>query len=247
MLGQEKDGLVPLHLVLAESEVVYYVHCPTPAETKAEALRWIAAFTLLIPTAIKSVIQGELQHSTDRGRTWTPRYVLLLSEELLIFESKEASQSFDPLRSALHRLSFTDEYFTADATSGGGGGTAGDRKSFQDKTHPFAFQVCDLGQNSTSFYLAAPDAQHKMFWMMAISKIIVALLHETVGEWALLWWGAGALCICSVSSHLCHLFFFFCTRRYLPQLFFRRKCHWSKSIGNSSRVRSGTTTCRTTK
>ena len=49
--------------------------------------------------------------------TWTPRYVMLLTDELLIFASQEASQSNDPMSSALHRLRFTDDFFTADAGS----------------------------------------------------------------------------------------------------------------------------------
>ena len=113
-----------------------------------------------------------MQHSTDQGKTWKERYVMLLSEELVIFDSEESSRSADPLASALQRLRFTDDFFVADAASkfkasGGGKGK-----------HPYSFQVCDLGE--TSYYLAAPDAQFKMFWMMAISKIIEAIMTEAI-------------------------------------------------------------------
>ena len=170
LLGEEQNGVVPIHLILAQSEIVYYVHCPTPQETVAEAQRWVKALQSIIVKQIKSVIQGQLEHSKDRGKTWTPRYVMLLPEELLIFDSKEASECSDPLGSALERLHFTDDFYTADA------GAAATSNS--SKSHPYAFQVCDLG--NMSYYLAAPDAQHKMFWMMAISKIIESLLRETV-------------------------------------------------------------------
>ena len=174
MVGQpESNTLVPIHLILPNDEQsMYYVNCPTLSESLAEAKRWVEAFVRLIPKQIKSVIQGNLEHSRDHGRTWTHRYVMLLTEELVIFDCEESSRSADPLSSALQRLRFTDDFFTADAGSlSSSGGSTGSK-------HPYAFQVCDLGE--TSYYLAAPDAQHKMFWMMAISKIIESLLKETV-------------------------------------------------------------------
>jgi hypothetical protein len=111
IVGENRDGVVPIHVILAKGETIYYVHCPTLEESLQEAQRWIDAFQQLIPKQVKSVIQGQLEHSTDRGKTWTPRYVMLLPEELLIFDSIESSKSLDPLNSAMERLKFTDEFF----------------------------------------------------------------------------------------------------------------------------------------
>ncbi len=166
MLGDLSGATVPIHLVLAnDAEAVYYVQQGSAAESFEDAKRWIAAFTQLVPKKIKSVIQGELEHSLDRGHTWTRRFVMLLPDELVLFENEAATQRYsaDPLACAVARLKFTDEFFAADAPGG---------------SHQNSFQVCDF---ETSYYLAAPDPQLKMFWMLAISRIIEKML-ETAAE-----------------------------------------------------------------
>ena len=187
MLGDPVGATVPIHLVLADdSEAVYYVQQGSVEESFGDAKRWITAFTQLVPKKIKSVIQGELEHSLDRGQTWTRRFVMLLPDELVLFENEAATQRYsaDPLACAVARLKFTDEFFTADAPGG---------------SHQNSFQVCDF---ETSYYLAAPDPQLKMFWMLAISRIIEKMLETAAEITRRSFTGARILAQNPISSHV---------------------------------------------
>jgi hypothetical protein len=160
------SGCVPIVLVLRDGQQVEYL-CKgdTLEDSVVDARRWVAALVQLIPKQVKSVIQGQLSHSTDKGLTWSSRFVMLLPDEMLVFARETDSTSPDPFAVAMLRLRLTSDFFTADAAGGA--------------TREFAFQVCDL-EGSASYYLAAPDAQLKMFWMLAISRIIEKMMQETV-------------------------------------------------------------------
>ena len=167
MLGaiDENAGSVAINMILANgANVQYFAKGDTLVDSEKCAKRWIDALSHLVPKKVKSVIQGQLAHSTDRGHTWSSRFVMLLPDELLVFSSETDSKCNDPVAAATSRLRFTDDFFTADAPGG---------------ANEFAFQICDL-EGSTSYYLAAPDAQLKMFWMLAISRIIEKMMQKTV-------------------------------------------------------------------
>eukprot|EP00946_MAST-07B_sp_MAST-7B-sp1_P000707 g707.t1 len=158
-------GCVPIILVLANgSQVEYLCKGDTIEDSVVDAKRWVAALVELVPKKVKSVIQGQLSHSTDKGYSWSSRFVMLLPDEILVFATEADTKVADPYKAALQRLRLTSDFFTADAPGG---------------SHEFAFQVCDL-EGSTSYYLGAPDAQLKMFWMLAISRIIEKMMQETV-------------------------------------------------------------------
>ena len=135
------------------------------AENNTDMLAWIKAFNAFVFVQQKgkceSVIEGPLEHSLDHGKTWTMCYVVLNPDRILVYDKlsqEQQKQNNNQRGEPISVLTFTDEFYCSDGTGG-----------------QWAFQISDF---DITYYFNAPDAEHQMFWMHAIARIIRKLRAE---------------------------------------------------------------------
>ena len=135
------------------------------AENNTDMLAWIKAFNAFVfvqqKANAKSVIEGPLEHSLDHGKTWTMCYVVLNPDRILVYDKlsqEQQKQNNNQRGEPISVLTFTDEFYCSDGTGG-----------------QWAFQISDF---DITYYFNAPDAEHQMFWMHAIARIIRKLRAE---------------------------------------------------------------------
>ena len=129
------------------------------AENAAERENWVKAFSVFMfaqqKANAKSILEGNLEHSQDHGKSWEEQYVVLFPDRILVYEGGKDDKD---KAHEVHVLVFTADFYVGDAPGG-----------------QFAFQVSDF---NVSYYFGTKDEQSRFFWMHAIARIIRKLQTE---------------------------------------------------------------------